>query len=93
MEVLSGTLGLILIIALVWYFGSTINKVVAKVDHVIDNSAEMASDEFDYLRAEQRVRLAKQFNDLGSKVAEAKHEYGKSDLNSLLSILENGGTK
>jgi hypothetical protein len=93
MEVLSGTLGLILIIALVWYFGSTINKVVAKVDHVIDNSAEMASDEFDYLRAEQRVRLAKQFNDLGSKVAAAEHEYGKSDLNSMLSILENGGTK
>ena len=93
MEVLSGTLGLILIIALVWYFGSTINKVVAKVDHVIDNSAEMASDEFDYLRAEQRVRLAKQFNDLGSKVDEAEHKYGKSDLNSMLSILENGGTK
>lgn len=93
MEVLSGTLGLILIIALIWYFGSTINKVVAKVDHVIDNSAEMASDEFDYLRAEQRVRLAKQFNDLGTKVSEAEHKYGKSDLNSMLSILENGGTK
>ena len=93
MEVLSGTLGLILIIALIWYFGSTINKVVAKVDHVIDNSAEMASDEFDYLRAEQRVRLAKQFNDLGTKVSEAEHKYGKADLNSMLSILENGGTK
>jgi len=90
MEVLSGTLGLILIIALVWYFGSTINKVVAKIDHVIDNSAEMASDEFDYLRAEQRVRLAKQFNDLGSKVSEAEYKYGKESLNDMLSVLEGG---
>ena len=85
-----GIFGIVGIILLVWYFGSTLNKVVAKVDHVIDNSAEMASDEFDILRAEQRLRITKGYDELGKRISESKFTYGKSSVNDLLNSLEKG---
>lgn len=88
-----GIFGIVGIILLVWYFGSTLNKVVAKVDHVIDNSAEMASDEFDMLRAEQKLRIAKGYDELGKRIVESDFVYGKQSVNDLLNTLEKQNAK
>ena len=74
-------------VVVVWYFGSLLNKLVVKTEHIIDNSAEMATDEFDYLRAEQKVRLAKQYDGLGSQVEAMKLKHSKTSIQSMLDEL------
>ena len=84
-----GILTLVIIgLLVVWYFGSLLNKLVVKTEHIIDNTAEMATDEFDYLRAEQKVRLAKQFDDLGHRVESMDLKHSKSSIEELLSKLQ-----
>lgn len=88
-----GVFSIIFIMLIIWYFGSTINKVVAKIDHVIDNSADMAGDEFDILRAEQRLRISKGYDELGKKIVEADLTYGKQSVKDLLDTLEKTNAK
>jgi CRISPR/Cas system CMR-associated protein Cmr1 (group 7 of RAMP superfamily) len=55
------------LIAVVWYFGGVINSVVK-------GSGEMAGKEFDMLKDEQEVRIAKQYNDLGNRLNKVLEE-------------------
>lgn len=77
-----------IVIIVVWYFGSLLNKLVTKTEHILDNSAEMATDEFDYLRSEQKVRLAKQYNGLGKQVESMDLKHSKSSIEALLKGLD-----
>ena len=54
-----GIVTIVLVILVVWYFGSSINAVVS-------GSGEMAADEFSVFRRDQKIRLHK------SRIAQTK---------------------
>lgn len=80
-------------VVVVWYFGSLLNKLVVKAEHILDNSAEMATDEFDYLRSEQKVRLAKQYNGLGTQVENMDLKHSKTSVQDMLNKIGTADVK
>jgi hypothetical protein len=63
----------------VWYFGRVINGVVK-------GAGEMASVEFEMLKDEQAVRVAKQYSDLGNRLEKVLEEatHTKASVKSLI---------
>ena len=49
----------VIAVIVIWYLGSTINKLIVKADVIIDGSGEMATDEFASFRKDQKIRLHK----------------------------------
>lgn len=63
----SSILIIVAFIVVVWYFGRVINNTVA-------GASEMASVEFEMLKDEQSVRIAKQYSDLGNRLEKVLNE-------------------
>jgi len=81
---------IVVIVLVVWYFGSTLNKLVTKADHIIDNSSEMMTDEFNLLRKEQQVRIIRATNEIGKTIQNTEVEFTEADVLDMLKDLKTG---
>jgi len=66
-------LGVVVLLVVIWYLGSTVNKLVIKADVILDKSSDMATDEFESFRKDQKIRLHK------TRIAQSKTLDGLQD--------------
>ena len=72
---------IIVAILVVYFFGSAIKAV-------LEGLGEMSAKEFDYHKDSQKLRLAKDYDNLGKRLEQMDITHSKASVRSLLDALE-----
>ena len=85
----------LVVVIVVWYFGATLNKLVAKADVILDGSSEMATDEFSSFRKDQKIRLHKTRIKQSKVLDELSDDkcYSDDEFNSIFNVMKSHDEK
>lgn len=79
---------ILIVIAIIWYFGKVLNKLAKRTEEILDGSAEMAHQEFNLLKDEQRVSVAERYNALGKSIEKLDLVYDINSIDALLQVID-----